>query len=54
MSGHVIRDLLHELFEKDKNEALPSFYLFEITSVINSVERDHEYDVLFISYTDEI
>ena len=40
MSGHVIRDLLHELFEKDKNEALPS--------VINSVVRDHEYDVLFI------
>ena len=41
MSGHVIRDL------RDLR-ALPSFYLFEITSVINSVVRDHEYDVLFI------
>ena len=48
MSGQVLRDLLHELFEKDKNEALPSFYLFEITSVIKTVVRDNEYDVLFI------
>ena len=23
MSGHVIRDLLHDLFEKAKNKALP-------------------------------
>lgn len=28
MSGHVIRDLLHELFETDKNEALSSFFIF--------------------------
>ena len=49
MSGHVIRDLLHEFFGNDKNEALPSFYRFQITSVINSVLHEHEYDVLFIS-----
>lgn len=49
MTSHVIRNLLHDLFENNKNEALGSFYPFPIISVINSGVCDHENIVLFIS-----
>lgn len=49
MGGHVIWNLLHELFENDTKGALPSLYRFLITSVINLVLHGHEYNVLFIT-----
>lgn len=48
MSGHVIWDLWHKLFENNENEALSSFfYLFLIKSCINFVLLDHKYNVQF-------
>lgn len=34
MNGHVMRYLLHELLENDKNKALPSFHHFQKMSIM--------------------
>ena len=48
MSAHVILNLLNELGEKIRCEALPSILSVSLTSLINSIIQEHECKILFI------
>ena len=47
MSDHILLNLLNELGENIKGEALRAFYRFCMTSLINSKIQEHEYFILF-------
>lgn len=49
MSGLGIWDLLHKSIENNRNEAMSGLHCFLVTSVINSLLLDQEYNIPFIS-----
>jgi hypothetical protein len=49
MSVYVVLNLLNESSENFKNEALPSFYRFQMTSLINLIQHKHEIKILFMT-----
>ena len=42
MSAHILLNLLNDLGKEIKCEACPAFYLFFVTSFINSITQEHE------------
>ena len=48
MSAHVLLNLLNELGENIRCEALPSILSVSPTGLIISITREHECNILFI------
>ena len=49
MSAHVLLNLLNELGKSDKMRSLSSILLLYATSLINSIIKEHECSILFIT-----